>query len=94
MGEGAVSTTELKIVPMRKRPQAEAARLDCLAMLRDIERRVLAGEVESILAVMVTRDGRALHQRTEVSRIDAALGGIVRLQHGLIAAAEDVDAPE
>lgn len=89
-----MNSTELKIVSLRRHPQAEAARLDCLAMLKDIERRVLAGEVESILAVMVTRDGRALHQRTEVNRIDAALGGIVRLQHGLVAAAEDVDAAD
>lgn len=93
MGEGTVNTTELKIIPLPIAPRAAEAKQDCLAMLKDMERRVLAGEVESILAVMVTRDGKALHQRTEVSRIDAALGGIVRLQHGLITAAEDVDAP-
>lgn len=89
-----MSTTELKIVPLPIAPRAAEAKQDCLAMLRDMERRVLAGEVESILAVMVTRDGRALHQRTEVSRIDAALGGIDRLHHALLTAAEDVDAPE
>jgi hypothetical protein len=84
----------LKPVPLHKHPRVQAAKLDCLAMLKDMERRVRAGEIESIAAVMVTRDGRALHQRTEVHRIDAVLGGITRLEHAIIAAAEDVDAAD
>lgn len=94
MGEGAVSKTDLKLVPLREHPRMTAARRDCLAVLEDIERRVRAGEVESLAAVMVTRDGRALIMRTDVDRVDAMLGGTVRLQRDVLAAADDIDAPD
>lgn len=63
-------------------------------MLEDMERRVRAVDIESIAAVMVTRDGRALLQRTEIPRPDAMLGGIVRLQRDVLEAAEEVEVPD
>ncbi len=84
----------LKPVPLHKHPRVTAARTECLAMLKDMERRVRAGDIESIAAVMVTRDGRVLHQRTDVARHAAMLGGITLLERDVLMAVDDVEAAE
>jgi hypothetical protein len=82
----------LKPVPLHRHPRVLEAKRACLEVLKDVERRVRAGEIESIAVVMIARDGRAIHQRTEVSRVDTMLGGITRLEHELINASPEVDA--
>jgi formate dehydrogenase assembly factor FdhD len=89
-----MSKPDLKLVTLRNHPRATAAKAECLAMLKDMGRRVRAGEIESIAAVMVTRDGRVLHQRTDVTRHAAMLGGITLLERDVLAAVDDVDAAE
>ncbi|QJP14661.1 hypothetical protein G3545_14025 [Starkeya sp. ORNL1] len=89
-----MSKPDLKLVTLRTHPRVKAARAECLAMLKDMERRVRAGDIESIGAVMVTRDGRVLHQRTEVTRHAAMLGGITLLERDVLAAVDDVEAAE
>ena len=81
----------LKPVPLHKHPRVVAARAECLVMLKDKMRRVRAGEIESIAAVMVTRDGRVLHQRTDVARHAAMLGGITLLERDVLKAVDDVE---
>jgi hypothetical protein len=89
-----MSMTDLKLVPLHRHPRATAAKRECLTLLEDLTRRVKAGEIESLAVVMVTRDGRALLQRTDIDRLDAMLGGLVRMQRDVLNALDEVDVPE
>lgn len=81
-------------MPLHRHPRVTAAKDECLNLLKDLTRRVRAGEIESLAVVMVTRDGRALLQRTDIDRLDAMLGCLVRMQRDVLNAVDEVDVPE
>ena len=84
----------LKPVPLHKHPRVVAAKRECLDVLKDVERRVRAGEIESLGIIMVTRDGRSLIERTDVARLDPMVSGTVRLQRDVLDLFKETDAAD